>query len=124
MLCAKAPRGLRSKENSPDYCWGAVFSNQISGVKENFCVRHYDQVLKTHTTCCFPKISPDDECSGYFVICPQRLTVVFNDITVTQDRKNSDRICHKHLGQADADERVFGNKHYVSPRKVSAFGNI
>ena len=81
-----------------------------------FCVRHLQEEKNNKgTMCCFPKYSEEDKCSGRLANCPQRFMSVFESVG---SGIGSGKLCEKHLKQADSDERITGNKCYVSPRKV------
>ena len=122
----KAPRSLRTKENnfdSPVNCWGKIsrlrkIDCEKYGLQEGvcLCVRHLQgEKQKIGSLCCFPKRSEEDQCSGRLTSCPKRLFPVFESVGSVI---GSGKLCEKHLRHADSDERITGNKSYVSPRKV------
>lgn len=128
MFCSKAPRSLRNKENcllSSVGCWGKISRLNNNECKkygfeegEYLCVRHFDEERKQKQQpgCCFPKRSLEDTCSGVLTNCPQRLVAVFKELDAV--KTGYGKICLGHLKQADSDERITGNKCYVSARKV------
>ena len=128
MLCAKAPRTLRGKDNcyaSSSNCWGKIFhlseaDSQRFGSKTKvcLCLKHYEEKTPANSACCFLKRSDSDKCSSCLVICPQRLVTVFE--TISPPKTSSSKICHGHLKTADNDDRIIGNKYYSSARKVSS----
>ena len=128
MLCAKAPKTLRGKDNccaSYSNCWGKIFhlsdaDSQRFGFKTKvcLCLKHYEEKTPANSACCFPKRSDSDKCSGCLVICPQRLVTVFE--TISPPKTSSSKICHGHLKTAENDDRIIGNKYYSSARKVSS----
>lgn len=127
MFCVKTTRSLRTKENcfaSTVKCWGKISrlsktdSEKYGFLKSVcFCVKHLQEEKQKKSMCCFPKRSEEDKCSGRLSSCPQRLLSVFESIGSA--RIGSGKLCESHLKQADSDERITGNKSYVSPRKVS-----
>lgn len=126
MFCVKATRSLRTKENcfdSPVNCWGKISRlGKIECEKYGLlgvclCVRHLQyEKQKKGSLCCFPKRSEEDQCSGRLTSYPKRLFSVFESVG---SAIGSGKLCEKHLKQADSDERITGNKSYVSPRKVN-----
>lgn len=71
-------------------------------------MHHYETLRKkSNTTCCFPKSSDTDLCSGRLIKCPQRLVTVFTSLVENKENVYwNPLICNKHLLQADADQRI------------------
>ena len=128
MLCAKAPRTLRGKDNccaSSSNCWGKIFhlseaDSQRFGFKTKvcLCLKHYEEKKTSKFSVLLPDAFRQRQASGCLVICPQRLVTVFE--TISPPKTSSSKICHGHLKTADNDDRIIGNKYYSSARKVSS----
>lgn len=121
MICSKEQRALRSgnQKDHPDRCFGKVFSVKGLGKSDCFCIRHYEKIReRDETKCCFPLSLASGNCSGRLIKCPQRLVAVFQSLSQCSDIFLNPHICNKHLNQADKQEEIICNKHYISPRKV------
>ena len=130
MFCVRAPRTLWRKEycsTGCDDCWGNIFclsepDSQKFGFKGKvfFGLKHFEET-KNPTMCCFPWRSDNEKCSDNLAICPQHLVKVFEAICPA---KTYSKICRELLKKADNNERIIGNKHYTTARKVSSGGKI